>query len=278
CPGGFPAVQRLGRVLFLVHLLVYLASVTGNTFIITITWVDHHLQTPVYFLLSSFSFCEYRTIHFIPCITQASAFLFLGSTIFFLMAMMSLDRYLAICKPLYYPTRVCFLLAFFCYAFSFILMTAVVLKLSSLSFCDSNVIPHFFCDLGSLIHLSCPNTKSLAIMAFGIALLVLFTSVITALFAYGNITVSVMHLPTAKDRKKAFSTCSSHLIVLSLMYGSCIFICVKPKQTSRLDPNREAALVNTVLTPLLNPVIYTLRNKQVHQALRDAVSRVKLQK
>ncbi|KAG3265013.1 olfactory receptor 6C74-like [Ictidomys tridecemlineatus] len=297
---GFPAVQHLGKILFLVHLLAYLASITGNMFIITITWTDHRLQTPMYFFLSSFSFCEFcfittvipkllsifllgqQTINFTSCLTQAFSFLFLGSTIFFLMTVMSLDRYLAICKPLHYPTimslKVCFLLVFFCYTLSFIFIAGVILKVSQLSFYGSNIISHFFCDLGSLIHLSCSETRSVEILAFGIALFILFTSLIITIIAYSNIVVTIMHLPSAKDRQRAFSTCSSHLLVLSLMYGSCVFIYVKPKQASRLDSNREAALVNTVVTPLLNPVIYTLRNKQVHQAMRDALSRVKLQK
>ncbi|XP_047394154.1 olfactory receptor 6C74-like [Sciurus carolinensis] len=297
---GFPAVQHVGKLLFLVHLLAYLASVTGNMFIITITWTDHRLQTPMYFFLSSFSFCEFcfittvipkllsifllgqQTINFTSCLTQAFSFLFLGSTIFFLMTVMSLDRYLAICKPLHYPTimnlRVCFLLVFFCYTVSSIIITGLILKVSQLSFCGPRVIPHFFCDLGPLIHLSCSDTRSIETLAFALISFILFTSLIITIIAYSNIMFTIMRLPSAKERQKAFSTCSSHLIVLSLMYGSCVFIYVKPKQASRLDSNREAALVNTVLTPLLNPVIYTLRNKQVHQALRDFLSRVKMQK
>ncbi|XP_075865782.1 olfactory receptor 6C74-like [Microcebus murinus] len=295
---GFPAVQHLGNMLFLVHLLAYLGSVMGNMLIITITWADHRLQTPMYILLSSFSFCECvfittvipkllvifllgrQTIPFTDCLTQAFSFLFLGATIFFLMAAMSLDRYLAICKPLHYPTmmnlRVCFLLVFFCYVLSFIVITGLVVKVAQLSFCGPNVIPHFFCDLGSLIHLSCSDTRSTEMFAFVLTSLILFASLMITIIAYGNIVVTIMHLPSAKERQKAFSTCSSHLIVLSLMYGSCVFIYVKPNQRDRLDSNREAALVNTVVTPLLNPVIYTLRNKQVHQALRDALFRVKL--
>lgn len=297
---GFLQVQHVGKLLFLVHLLAYLASVTGNMFIITITWTDHRLQTPMYFFLSSFSFCEFcfittvipkllsifllgqQTINFTSCLTQAFSFLFLGSTIFFLMTVMSLDRYLAICKPLHYPTimnlRVCFLLVFFCYTVSSIIITGLILKVSQLSFCGPRVIPHFFCDLGPLIHLSCSDTRSIETLAFALISFILFTSLIITIIAYSNIMFTIMCLPSAKERQKAFSTCSSHLIVLSLMYGSCVFIYVKPKQASRLDSNREAALVNTVLTPLLNPVIYTLRNKQVHQALRDVLSRVKMQK
>ncbi|XP_013363822.1 PREDICTED: olfactory receptor 6C74-like [Chinchilla lanigera] len=297
---GFPVVQHLGKVLFLLHLLAYLASVMGNSLIITITWADQRLHTPMYFFLSTFSFCECsfittvipklltiflsrkHTISFAACFTQAFAFLFLGATIFFLMAVLSLDQYLAICKPLHYPTimnpRTCVLLVTACFSLGFLLMAGPIIMLSQLSFCGSNVIPHFFCDFGHLAKLSFSKNRSIETLFFNLVFFLLFTSFLMTVIAYSNILVTIVRLPSAKERQKAFSTCSSHLAVLSLMYGSCVFIYVKPKQTSRLDSNREAALVNTVVTPLLNPVIYTLRNKQVHRALRDALSRVKLQK
>ncbi|XP_025851915.2 olfactory receptor 6C74-like [Vulpes vulpes] len=297
---GFPTIQYLGNIFFLVHLLAYVASITGNMVIIIITWVDYRLQTPMYILLSTFSFFECcfittvipkllsiflsgrQTISFTACVTQAFSFLFYGSIIFFLMAVMSLDRYLAICKPLHYPTimnlKTCFLLVMACCALSFSLITGLVVKVFRLSFCGPHVIPHFFCDLGPLIHLSCSDTRSIDMLAFVLTSFILLTSLIITIIAYSNIVVTILQLPSAKEKKKAFSTCSSHLIVLSLMYGSCVFIYVKPKQTNRMDSNREAALVNTVVTPLLNPVIYTLRNKQVHQALRDALSWVRLRK
>ncbi|XP_037352929.2 olfactory receptor 6C74-like [Talpa occidentalis] len=295
---GFPAVQHLGKVLFLVHLLAYLASITGNAVIVTITCADSRLQTPMYFFLSIFSFFECcftstiipkllvifllgrQTISFVACFIQGFVVLFLGAAGLLLMAVMSLDRYMAICKPLHYPTimnlKNCILLVIACFVLSFTLITSLVVKVSQLSFCGPNVIPHFFCDLGPLIHLSCSDTRSVEIWAFVLALCVLLTSLIITITAYSKIIVTILHLPSAKERQKAFSTCSSHLIVLSLMYGSCIFIYVKPKQMSRLESNREAALVNTVVTPLLNPVIYTLRNKQVHQALRETMCRIKI--
>ncbi|XP_003466096.3 olfactory receptor 6E1-like [Cavia porcellus] len=297
---GFPAVQHLGKVLFLLHLLAYLASVTGNSLIFTIIWADRRLHTPMYFFLSIFSFGECgfistvipklltiflsgrQTISFAACFTQAFAFLFLGATIFFLMAVMSLDRYLAICKPLHYPTimspRTCILLVTACFSLGFLLMVIPVIKLSQLSFCGPSVIPHFFCDFGPLAKLSCYKTRATEMLFFIFAFFILFASLFVTVIAYSNIVVTIVHLPSAKERKKAFSTCSSHLAVLCLMYSSCVFIYLRPKQMISLDSNREAALVNTVVTPLLNPVIYTLRNKQVHQALRDALSRVKLQK
>ncbi|XP_004607435.2 olfactory receptor 6C75-like [Sorex araneus] len=295
---GFPAVQHLGKVLFLVHLLAYLASMAGNAVIVTITCADSRLQTPMYFFLSIFSFFECcftstvipkllvifllgrQTISFVACFIQAFVFAFLGAAGFILMAVMSLDRYMAICRPLHYPTimnlKNCALLIISCFTVSFITITGMVVKISQLTFCGPHVIPHFFCDIGPLIHLSCSDTRSVEKMTFFLISSILLISFIITVIAYSNIVVTIIRLPSAKERQKAFSTCSSHLIVLSLMYGSCFFIYVKPKQTNRLESNREAALVNTVVTPLLNPVIYTLRNKQVHQALREKMGRMKI--
>ncbi|XP_001493667.4 olfactory receptor 6S1-like [Equus caballus] len=297
---GFPAVQHVGKVLFMVHLLAYLASLTGNVVVVTITCADSRLQTPMYFFLSIFSFTECcvtssvipkllvifllgpQTISFPACFIQAFVFLFLGAAGFLLMAVMSVDRYVAICKPLHYPTimnlRTSLLLVTACIALGLTLITGLVVKVSQLSFCSPHVIPHFFCDLGPLIHLSCSDTTSVETLTFVLALCILLTSLIITIIAYSNIVVTIICLPSAKERRKAFSTCSSHLIVLSLMYGSCVFIYVKPKQTNRLESNRGAALVTTVVTPLLNPVIYTLRNKQVHQALREMMCRIKISK
>ena len=172
----------------------------------------------------------------------------------------------------------CVFLVTVCLVLGFLFMAIPVVMLSRSFYCGPNVIPHFFCDFGPLANLSCSETRSIKMLFFNFALIVLFTSLLIAIFAYSNIVVTIVRLPSARERQRAFSTCSSHLIVLSLMFGSCIFIYIKPKQSSRLDTNREAALVNTVVTPLLNPVIYTLRNKQIHQALRDAMSKVKLHK
>ncbi|XP_004607437.1 olfactory receptor 6C74-like [Sorex araneus] len=295
---GFPAVQHLGKVLFLVHLLAYLASMAGNAVIITITCIDSRLHTPMYFLISVFSFIECcctttvipkllviyllgrQTISFVACFIQFFVFVSMGASGFILLSLMSLDRYVAICKPLHYPTimnmKTCLFLITTCFTLGFSVITVVVVKVSQLSFCGPHVIPHFFCDMAPLIHLSCSDTRSVETMTFVLGLILFSTSLIITIIAYSNIVVTIIRLPSAKERQKAFSTCSSHLIVLSLMYGSCAFIHVKPKQTNRLESNREAALVNTVVTPLLNPVIYTLRNKQVHQALREKMCRIKI--
>ncbi|XP_074141349.1 olfactory receptor 6M1-like [Sminthopsis crassicaudata] len=297
---GFPAVQHVGKPLFMVHLLLYLVSIMGSIVIVTITWSDHCLQTPMYFFLSNFSFLEscfittvipkllaiflsgMQTISFAACLTQTFFFLFLGSTCFFLLAVMSLDRYMAICNPLHYHNimnmKVCFLLVLFCYLLGFILIIGLIIKVSQLSFCDFNVINHFFCDLGPLVHLSCSDTSTVESLSFLLSVVIILSSLTITIISYTHIITTIIHLPSAKERQKAFSTCSSHLIVLFLTYGSCVFIYVKPKQTDRLEANKEAALVNTVITPLLNPFIYTLRNKQVQKALRDALYRNKSMK
>ncbi|XP_051011115.1 olfactory receptor 49-like [Acomys russatus] len=295
---GFPAAQHLGKLLFSVHLLAYLASMTSNVLIVSTVCISARLKTPMYFFLSIFSVFECcfttavipkllaifllgkQTISFVACFVQAFVFVFIRASGFLLIAVMSVDRCVAICKPLHYATimnlRTCILLVVACLAVTFTLITWVVVKVSRLSFCGPRVIPHFFCDLGPLIHLSCSDTRSTEALTFGLALIILLSSFIITITAYSNIVVTIVHLLSAKERQKAFSTCSSHLIVLSLMYSSCVFIYAKPKQMSRLESNREAALVNTVVTPLLNPIIYTLRNKQVHQALRETLCRMKI--
>ncbi|XP_036592390.1 olfactory receptor 6C4-like [Trichosurus vulpecula] len=294
---GFPAVQHLGKPLFIVHLLLYLVAIMGSIVIVTITWADRCLQTPMYFFLSNFSFLEscfittvipkllaiflsgMQKISFAACLTQSFFFLFLGSTCFFLLAVMSLDRYMAICNPLRYHSimnmRVCFLLVLSCYVLGFILIIGPILMVSQLSFCDFNVINHFFYDLGPLVHLSCSDTSTVESLFFCLSVVIILSSLTITVISYINIITIIVNFPSAKERQKAFSTCSSHLLVLFLTYGSCVFIYVKPKQADRLEDNKEAALVNTVITPLLNPFIYTLRNKQVKKALRDALYRMK---
>ncbi|XP_072495746.1 olfactory receptor 6C75-like [Notamacropus eugenii] len=295
---GFPAIQHLGKLLFVVFLLLYLVSIIGNTVIITTVCMDHRLQIPMYLFLSGFSFLEccfttsvipkllaiflsgMQTISFAACLTQAFVFLSLGVSDFFLMAVMSMDRYMAICNPLHYPTimtmRVCFLLILFCCGMGIIVTTGLVVKVSQLSYCGPNIIKHFLCDLGPLTQLSCSDTRFVESLAFFLALFIIPSSLAVTIICYINITVTIVNLPSAKERQKAFSTCSSHLIVLFLMYGSCIFIYIKPSQANRLDTNREAALMNAVVTPVLNPFIYTLRNKQFRLALRNVIYRMKL--
>ncbi|CAI9177805.1 unnamed protein product [Rangifer tarandus platyrhynchus] len=201
---GFPGAQYLGKFLFLVHLLAYLAPIAGNTLIVTITCADSRLQTTVYVFLSMFSFFECcftstvipkllvifllgkQTISFAACLTQAFVLVFLGAAGFLLIAVLSPDQYLAIYKLLNYTTimtlSTCCVLVTACFALGFTLMAGLVVKVSRLSFCGPQVIPHFFCDLGPLIHLSCSDTR-LEIYAFVLALCVLLTPLIITIIA-----------------------------------------------------------------------------------------------
>uniref|UniRef100_A0A8C5EXQ4 Olfactory receptor n=1 Tax=Gopherus evgoodei TaxID=1825980 RepID=A0A8C5EXQ4_9SAUR len=282
---GFPHLHHLGFLLFLVHLMIYLLTLAGNVVVIVITWADHRLHTPMYFFLRSFSFLEIcftsvivpkmlanfisedKTISFAGCIAQAFFYLSLGVSEFLLLAAMSVDRYVAICYPLRYMAimngRVCTFMVLTSWFGGFFFIIGLIMLISRLSFCGPNVLNHFFCDLGPLVSLSCSNTHLVESMDFLVAAVVLLGSLAITVLSYSYIVATVIRIPSAKERRKAFSTCSSHIIVLSIFYGSCIFMYVRPKQRDGLDITKGVAIVNTVITPMLNPFIYSLRNKQV---------------
>ncbi|XP_047597128.1 olfactory receptor 6C75 [Lutra lutra] len=283
-------------VLFIFLLVTYMLSVTGNLIIITLTLTDHHLQIPMYFFLRNFSFLEIsftsvciprflvtimmrdRTITYNSCVTQLFFFIFLGVTEFYLLAAMSYDRYVAICKPLHYMTimssRVCFLLVFSSWLAGFLVIFPPVMLLLKLDFCDSNIINHFICDSSPILQLSCTNTRFLELMAFFLAVVTLMVTLTLVILSYTYIIRTILRIPSMSQRKKAFSTCSSHMIVVSLSYGSCIFMYIKPSARERVTLNKGVAVLNTSVAPLLNPFIYTLRNQQVKQAFKNMVQRM----
>ncbi|VCW78899.1 unnamed protein product [Gulo gulo] len=283
-------------VLFIFLLVTYVLSVTGNLIIITLTLTDPHLKTPMYFFLRNFSFLEIsftsvgiprflvtvvtgnKTISYNECVTQVFFFILLGVTEFYLLAAMSYDRYVAICKPLHYMTimssRVCFLLVFSSWLAGFLIIFPPVMLLLKLDFCDSNIIDHFICDSSPILQLSCTNTHFLELMAFILAVVTLMVTLTLVLLSYTYIIRTVLRIPSTSQRKKAFSTCSSHMIVVSLSYGSCIFMYIKPSARERVTLNKGVAVIITSVAPLLNPFIYTLRNQQVKQAFKNMVQRM----
>ncbi|XP_032201536.1 olfactory receptor 6C75-like [Mustela erminea] len=283
-------------VLFIFLLVTYMLSVTGNLIIITLTLTDPHLKTPMYFFLRNFSFLEIsftsvgiprflvtivtgnKTISYNECVAQVFFFILLGVTEFYLLAAMSYDRYVAICKPLHYMTimssRVCFLLVFSSWLAGFLVIFPPVMLLLKLDFCDSNIIDHFICDSSPILQLSCTNTNFLELMAFILAVVTLMVTLTLVLLSYTYIIRTVLRIPSTSQRKKAFSTCSSHMIVVSLSYGSCIFMYIKPSARERVTLNKGVAVIITSVAPLLNPFIYTLRNQQVKQAFKNMVQRM----
>uniref|UniRef100_A0A452QG17 Olfactory receptor n=1 Tax=Ursus americanus TaxID=9643 RepID=A0A452QG17_URSAM len=294
---GLSDDPQLQGVIFIFLFITYMLSITGNLTIITLTLLDPHLQTPMYFFLRNFSLLEVsfttvsipkflgtlitgdKTISFNNCMAQFFFFILLGVTEFYLLAAMSYDRYIAICKPLHYMTimnpRVCILLVFASWLASFLIIFPSLMLFIQLDYCKSNVIDHFTCDYFPLLHLSCSDTKFLeVIMGFSWSLFTLMFTLVIIILSYVYIIRTIVRLPSASQRTKAFSTCSSHMIVISISYGSCIFMYINPAAKDRVSLSKGVAVLNTSVAPMLNPFIYSLRNQQVKRAFMDRARKI----
>ncbi|XP_055971559.1 olfactory receptor 6C2-like [Sorex fumeus] len=293
---GLTDDPQLQILLFIFLFITYILSIAGNLIIITLTLVDSHLKTPMYFFLRNFSFLEVsfttaciprflysmstgdNTITYNACIIQLFFGILFGATEFFLLAAMSYDRYVAICKPLHYMTimnnRVCTIFVFTCWASALLVILPPLSIGLELEFCDSNAIDHFACDAGPFIKVSCTDTWLIEIMVIITAVFTLIITLACVILSYTYIIRTVMRFPSIQQRKKAFSTCSSHMIVVSIAYGSCIFIYIKPFDKEELAINKVVSVLNISVAPLLNPFIYTLRNKQVKQAFSHSIKRI----
>ncbi|KAM4839286.1 olfactory receptor 6C2-like [Urocitellus parryii] len=292
---GLTDDPKLQVLIFIFLFLTYMLSVAGNLTIITLTLLDSHLKTPMYFFLRNFSFLEVsfttvciprflysmttgdNTVTYNACATQLFFVVLLGATEFYLLAAMSYDRYVAICKPLHYTTimsnRVCATLVLCCW-FAGLLIILPPLGLGlQLQFCDSNEIDHFGCDASPLLQITCSDTVFLEKIVLTSAILTLSITLVCVTLSYTYIIKTILKFPSAQQRKKAFSTCSSHMIVVSITYGSCIFIYGKPSAKEGVAINKVVSILTTSVAPLLNPFIYTLRNKQVKAAFKDTVKR-----
>nr|NP_001375748.2 olfactory receptor family 6 subfamily C member 63 [Canis lupus familiaris] len=293
---GLTEIPEIQFVVFLFLFLTYIFSIIGNLTIITLTLLDSHLQTPMYFFLRNFSFLEIsftttftprllfsittgnKSISFAGCFTQYFFAIFFGATEFYLLAAMSYDRYVAICKPLHYMTimsnRVCIQLVLCSWLAGFLIIISPIILTSQLDFCASNILNHYYCDYGPLLEISCSDTRLLELVDFILAAVTLVVTLVLVILSYTSIIWTILKIPSAQQRKKAFSTCSSHMIVIALSYGSCIFMYIKPSAKEGVAFNKGVAVLNTSVAPLLNPFIYTLRNKQVKQAFKDVIKKV----
>ncbi|XP_007957010.1 olfactory receptor 6C70 [Orycteropus afer afer] len=293
---GLTDNSQLQIVIFLFLLLNYMLSMTGNLTIIALTVLDSHLKTPMYFFLRNFSFLEIsfttvciprflitivtkeKTISYNGCISQLFFYIFLGVTEFFLLTAMSYDRCVAICKPLHYASimsnRVCHQLIFSSWVTAFLVTFPPLTLGLNLDFCASNIIDHFICDISPVLQLSCSDTHLLELIAFLLALMTLIVTLLLVIMSYMNIIKTILKFPSTQQKKKAFSTCSSHMIVVSITYGSCIFMYIKPSANERVTLSKGVAVLNTSVAPLLNPFIYTLRNQQVKQVFRTLFKKI----
>lgn len=286
---GFPGTWQF-RVSFVVlFALMNTLTVIGNASIIALVWRSSNLHSPMYFFLCNLSFLEIwytmgvvpkaigvmlgtsQTISFSACILQLFFLLSLGSTECFLLSVMAYDRYLAICYPLRYCSLmnsvVSVRLALSSWLGDFLAISLLAFLTSRLTFCGPDVINHFRCDIDSCLALSCSDTWPVELATFLISIIVVVASCVVTLVSYMYIIFSILQIQSAHGRKKAFSTCSAHLSVVTIWYGSTIFLYVKPSAQNSLDLNKIVNIFNTMVTPLLNPFIYTLRNKEVKLAL-----------
>ncbi|XP_006859645.1 PREDICTED: olfactory receptor 2AP1-like [Chrysochloris asiatica] len=215
---------------------------------------------------------------FAGCFTQYFFAIFVGSTEFYLLAVMSYDRYVAICKPLHYMTimnnRICTQLVLCSWLAGLMVIIPPITLMSQQDFCASNKLNHYFCDFEPLREVSCSDTTFVEKIVFLVASVTLVVTLVLVILSYTFIIRTILKLPSAQQRTKAFSTCSSHMIVISLSYGSCFFIYIKPSAKEGDAFNKGVALLITSVAPSLNPFIYTLRNQQVKQAFKDTIKKL----
>ncbi|MBZ3883073.1 Olfactory receptor 226 [Sciurus carolinensis] len=293
---GFTGPVGLRLCLLLLFLLAYVLTVTENLVIIAVVRTSTVLHKPMYLFLSNLSFLEvwyvsvtvpkmllslaapeFRRISFTGCMAQLYFFLALACTECSLLGVMAYDRYVAVCNPLRYPALMspglCSLLAAGSWLSGFTISLGKVFFISRLGFCGPNVMNHFFCDVSPLLNLACSDMSVAELVDFLLALLILLGPLLLTIFSYSAILGAVLRTPSRGGRQKAFSTCSSHLAVVVIFYSASLFIYARPRAIYSFNYNKLVSVVYTVLTPLLNPVIYCLRNQEVKRALHRVVQR-----
>ncbi|NXX47599.1 O1020 protein, partial [Tricholaema leucomelas] len=280
-----PQAQSL---LFGLFLLVYLVTLVGNAGVVVLVGVAGSLHTPMYFFLAHFSLAdvcystvisprlladllsEERTISFAACAAQFHGFSFFATAECHLLAVMAYDRHLAICSPLLYVTvfsgRLCWHLVASSYLVAFLSATTYTSCVFGGSFCGPNQIDHFFCDASPVLQLCCSDTRSREVVVLALVALNGASTSLVILLSYFSILCTVLRMSSAQSRCRAFKTCTSHLVALSLFYGTLLFMYLQPMSShGRLD--KVVSIFYTLVTPMLNPLIYSLRNKEVKDAL-----------
>ncbi|ELW66898.1 olfactory receptor 5AN1 [Tupaia chinensis] len=287
---GFSDFPRVIVVLFVLFLGIYITALTWNLGLIVLIRMDSHLHIPMYFFLSNLSFIdacyvtstvpkmlsnffqEQQTITFVGCVVQYFIFSTMGLSECCLMTAMAYDRYAAICNPLLYSSimspTLCAQMVLGSYMAGLTAALSQMCALLQLHFCGPNVIRHFFCDMPQLLILSCSDTFFVQVMLAILAMILGVASALVIMISYGYIVISIMKITSAKGRSKAFNTCASHLTGVSLFYASGMFVYLSSSSGSSSSFDRFASVFYTVIIPMLNPLIYSLRNKEIKDAMR----------
>ncbi|XP_068953714.1 olfactory receptor 11H6-like [Petaurus breviceps papuanus] len=290
---GFSGDREMQNLLFSLILVVYILTLLGNGAIVCAVKWDKQLHTPMYILLGNFAFLEIwyisstvpnmlanflsetKTISFSGCFLQFYFFFSLGTTECFFLSVMAYDRYLAICRPLHYPTvmtgRFCTTLISACWVGGFLCYPVPIILISQLPFCGPNIIDHFVCDPGPLFALICVSAPVIKLICYTFNSMIIFGPFLSILGSYTLVLRAVLRVPSGAGRRKAFSTCGSHLVVVSLFYGTLMVMYVSPTSGNPAGMQKMVTLMYSVVTPLLNPLIYSLRNKDMKNALRKVL-------
>ncbi|XP_044844250.1 olfactory receptor 10A7-like [Mauremys mutica] len=289
---GFASISSSQGLLFALFLAIYMVTLAGNGIIITLTSTDPNLDTPMYYFLRNLSVIDIcyisstvpqllvhflsrtHTISMLACATQNYAFFAFGVTECFLLAVMSYDRYVAICNPLHYTVvmshQACAKLAVGSWVSGFLHSVVLTVCTFHVPFCGPNRIDHFFCEAPQVLKLACADTYVNELVIFAVAVLVLIIPLSLVFVSYSRILATILQMSTAAGRRKTFSTCASHLTVVSLFYGAAIFMYMRPRSTHSPQQDRMISLFYAVITPMVNPMIYSLRNKEVKGAVMRA--------
>ena len=283
--------------LFIMFTLIYLIDVVGNMAIIMLVLMDSHLHTPMYFFICNLSvvdlgyssavtplvmsefFIVSKVVSYNACAAQMFFFVGFATGENYLLTSMAYDRYVAVCKPLYYSTRmttsVCIFLNIGSYICGFLNAIFHVGDIFSLSFCKSNVVHHFFCDVPAVLALSCSDIHLSEMILIFLSTFNVFFALLIISVSYLFIVITVLKMKSDKGHQKALSTCASHLIVVSIFYSTVIFMYLQPSSSHSMDADKVASMFYTMIIPTLNPLVYSLRNKEVNNAFKKVVENAK---
>ncbi|XP_072269995.1 olfactory receptor 6B9-like [Pyxicephalus adspersus] len=290
---GFPTRPEMQFFLFTILLLIYLLTVTENLVIILTVKLNIKLHKPMYYFLCSLSFLEiwyvtvtvpillghfltqHKMIAFASCMTQLYIFISLACTECVLLAVMAFDRFVAICIPLRYTVimnnNCCILLAAGSWVLGFSIAMLKATFIFRLTFCGPNTINHFFCDISPVLNLACTDVSLAELVDFVLGMIVSLGPLSLIIFTYISIIRTIIRIPNTQGQRKAFSTCASHFTVVAIFYSTTFFIYARPKKISTFDKTKYISIFYSIVTPVLNPIIYCLRNAEVKEALKKTL-------